>query len=364
MCLMRILIALLLCGGTMLASEPKVETGDLNGARFRIDIPANWTGGLVMYCHGYSTEPTTYKSEGTLGERLLPFLNAGYAVAQSGYSAHGWAVQEAIDDTQALRRYFVARCGRPKETFITGHSMGGFTTMALIEKYPKDYDAALPLCGALAPATWYKLRTTFDGRVLFDYYYPGVLPSPVDVPKGFERSKELESKVLVALESKPVQADALRRYTLVHTNQELASNLVFWTYQLMDIQQRSGGNPFDNRNTIYTNLPESNAVNDGVARYAADRRAAEYQKTFYVPTGRLTRPMLAVHTTYDPLVPAWIPSMYGVLAQDAGSAEMFVLQYVKHDGHCQIMPDEIDRAFHQLKRWKDVGERPSNGLQQ
>ena len=118
----------------MLASEPKVETGDLNGARFRIDIPANWTGGLVMYCHGYSTEPTTYKSEGTLGERLLPFLNAGYAVAQSGYSAHGWAVQEAIDDTQALRRYFVARCGRPKETFITGHSMGGFTTMALIDR--------------------------------------------------------------------------------------------------------------------------------------------------------------------------------------------------------------------------------------
>ena len=339
----------------------RVEIGEINGAKFRIEIPENWNGGLVMYCHGYAMEPANFKVDAAPNARLAPFLDAGYALAQSGYSAIGWAVQEAIDDTQALRRYFISKYGKPKETFITGHSMGGFTTMALIEKYPSDYDAALPLCGPLAPVTYYKLRTAFDGRVLFDYYFPGVLPSPVKIPGGFAPGKDALANVLQLLESKPDKAEVLRRYINVRTNQELASNMVFWTYQLMDLQKRSGGNPFDNRTTIYTNVPENNAVNEGIARYAADAKAAEYLRTYYVPTGHLTRPMLAVHTTYDPLVPVWVPSMYGVLAQDAGSAGLFVLQYVKHDGHCQIQPDEIGRAFQQLKKWKDGGEKPASG---
>lgn len=36
------------------AAEPKVESGTLNGANFRIEIPAQWNKGLVMYCHGYA----------------------------------------------------------------------------------------------------------------------------------------------------------------------------------------------------------------------------------------------------------------------------------------------------------------------
>ena len=32
---------------------PPVESGTINGAPFRIEIPANWNKGLVMYAHGY-----------------------------------------------------------------------------------------------------------------------------------------------------------------------------------------------------------------------------------------------------------------------------------------------------------------------
>ncbi len=355
----------LVLGFTLLAAlcaaESKVEIGEINGAKFRIDVPDNWNGGLVMYCHGYSTTPANFKPDAKPSASLEVFLSAGYAVAQSGYSGIGWAVQEAIDDTQALRRYFTARYGKPKETFITGQSMGAFTTMALIEKYPSDYDAALSLCGPLAPSIWYKLRTAFDTRVLYDYYFPGVLPSPVDIPANFERSKENEDKVMKTLEAKPEVAETLRHYTNIRTTQELANLLVFWTYQLMDMDKRSGGNPFDNRNTIYIGVPDNNTVNDGVKRYAADPRAAEYLRTYYTPTGHLTRPMLDIHTTYDPLVPPWIPNTYAYLTQNAGSQDLFVLQYVKHDGHCKIEPGEIGRAFQQLRNWKDHGERPSPG---
>src|SRR5579863_5968367 len=53
---MRILLALLLCSLPGWG-EVKIETGEINGAKFRIDMPEKWNGGLVMYCHGYNAVP-------------------------------------------------------------------------------------------------------------------------------------------------------------------------------------------------------------------------------------------------------------------------------------------------------------------
>jgi hypothetical protein len=69
----------------------------------------------------------------------------------------------------------------------------------------------------------------------------------------------------------------------------------------------------------------------------------------------------AVHTIYDPLVLRRIPNFYGFFTQNAGSQDLFVLRYVKHDGHCRIEPDEIGRAFQQLRKCKDSEERPPSG---
>ena len=40
------------------AQETKVENGTINGAAFRIEMPATWNKGLVMYCHGYQVVGT------------------------------------------------------------------------------------------------------------------------------------------------------------------------------------------------------------------------------------------------------------------------------------------------------------------
>src|SRR5262245_6393555 len=39
------------------AFDGKTETGDIAGAKFRIDVPANWNKGVVVMNHGYSPEP-------------------------------------------------------------------------------------------------------------------------------------------------------------------------------------------------------------------------------------------------------------------------------------------------------------------
>ena len=361
---MKLLTALLACATLCLAApktEPKTELGEINSAKFRIDIPENWNGGLVMYCHGYSATPGSFK-EGKLPPVLAVFTDQGYAIAQSGYAAGGWAIQEAVEDTEALRRYFIGKYGQPKETYITGHSMGGFLTMMFMERFPTSYDAGLALCGPLAPATYFMDRGAFDLRVVFDYYFPGVLPPPDKVPADFKGTPEMVKHIQEVLDGQPDKAAAMLHFSGLHNTKDMASTLVFVTYMFLDLEQRSGGNPFENRNEIYESTDNYNALNDGVKRYTADPRAADYIRTWYTPTGKLLRPMLAIHTTYDPLVPVRIPDRYPELVEQSGSQDMFVQQYVKHDGHCTILPNEIAAGFSELRAWKDRGSKPHAGL--
>ncbi len=361
---MKLFTALFACAALCLAApkvDPKAEIGEINGAKFRIDIPENWNGGLVMYCHGYSPVAGAYK-EGKLSPILAVFTDQGYAVAQSGYAAGGWAIQEGVADTEALRRYFTTKYGQPKETFVTGHSMGGFMTMMFMERFPTAYDAGLALCGPLAPTTYFMERGAFDLRVVFDYYFPGALPRPDKIPEDYKNTPEAAKELQALIDGQPEKSTAILKYSGAHNTKDLAGTVIFITYMLLDLQKRAGGNPFDNRNQIYE-IPENyNAVNDGVKRYAADPRAAEYIRTWYTPTGKLTRPMLAIHTSYDPLVPVRIPSMYLGLVEQSGSQNLFVQQYVKHDGHCTILANEVAAGFTELRAWKDNGVRPHSGL--
>ncbi len=358
--LMRRLCLLVVIAAAALWAQPKVETGEINGAAFRIDVPEKWNGGLVMYCHGYSPNPGRFDS--TKPNPLAAAFGAdGCAIAQSGYAAGGWAIQEAVNDTEALRRYFVRKYGGPKETYVTGHSMGGFLTMTLMEMFPNVYDGGLPMCGPLAPAAWFMERNVFDALVVFAYYFPDALPSPVKVPADYAMGPARTAALLKLLDSKPNEAEIVRRATGIHTDKELANALAFFTYILKDLQQRSGGNPFDNRDTIYTGWGDDNAVNDGVKRYAADSRAADYVARFYTPTGRISRPMLHLHTTYDPLVPGSVPQIYVETTQQAGTGALFAQQYVKRDGHCTMNPQEIRTGFQELRDWVRTGKRPAPG---
>jgi pimeloyl-ACP methyl ester carboxylesterase len=361
---MKLFTAFLACATLSLAApkvEPKTEIGEINGAKFRIDIPENWNGGLVMYCHGYSPVPGSFK-EGKLPPVLAVFTEQGYALAQSGYAAGGWAIQEAVEDTEALRRYFNDKYGQPKETYVTGHSMGGFLTMMFMERFPTSYDAGLALCGPLASTHYFMARGAFDLQVVFDYYFPGALPPPNKIPSDFKSTPELTKQIQALMDSQPEKAVAMLHYSGAHNTKDLAGTLTFIAYMLLDLQKRSGGNPFDNRNVIYESPDNYNALNDGVKRYAADPRAAEYIRTWYTPTGKLSRPMLAIHTTYDPLVPVRIPDRYPELVEQSGSDGLFVQQYVKHDGHCTILPNEIAAGFSELREWKDRGVKPHAGL--
>jgi pimeloyl-ACP methyl ester carboxylesterase len=347
---------------TCLTAHAKTEFGRLGDAEFRIDVPDNWNHSLVVYYHGYDSENhgMGFDEKKQLDPSLAVFVKAGYAVIQSGYSQGGWALEQAIPETEALRLYFIDKYEKPKETYVAGESMGGLLTVMAIEQSPENYVAGLDLCGAAQDAASL-LSRGFDLRVLFDYYFPGALPNPAKVPADYEMTEKLGKKVSTLLQSKPAAAAALRRFGGIHGNKDLIDDLLFATWVLKDIERRAGGNPFDNRNTIYTGNVDDNTLNDHVKRYAADPKALAYLQRYYTPTGHLTRPVLAIHTTYDPLVPPSVVAGYTLRARTAGAGDFFVAQYVKHDGHCNITPAEIDHGFAELRQWKEKGAKPGAG---
>ena len=347
-------------------STGTVETGYLDDAPYRIDIPAQWNHSLVVFYHGYSEEPYRYHPTEKLLSQQLPFFERGYAVIQSGYSQTGWALAQAYPETESLRRYFVKKYGQPHDTYVAGGSMGGELTSITIELNPKPYLGGLDLCGSVGP-TYLAFERRFAIRAAFDHYFPDVMPPLVPVPADYQDTEAMRQKVLRALQKNPASALLMRNLTDLHTDVELAHNISYYTFVVGDLQRRSGGNPFDNRNTLYAGTnPTSTAtdyeLNDKVARYAASPHAFAYLARHYSPNGRLGKPMLALHTVFDPIVQTQLLPLYYEQVQAAGAAQNFVQQYVDAEGHCNFTQQEIGEAFDELVHWTHGGPPPTPGL--
>lgn len=338
----------------------RTEVGVINGAPYRVDVPAKWNGELVLFCHGYGGPPKPLDPS-VPNKHAEAFGTAGFAVAQSSYSAGGYAIAEAVSDTEALRRYFLARFGAAKHTWVTGESLGGAVTVALVETHPESYDGGLPMCAPLGPAVSYVKAIVFDTLVLFEYWFPKVLPSPGSVPVDYVMSYDRLPELMRVLDENPEASSVLRRQTTARSHEELAKLLDLYTYIMGELALRWGGNPFDNRNTVYTGVGDDAAVNDGVKRYRADPAAHAKIIAMYTPTGKLEDPMLAMRTVYDPIVSAFTSDSYSEIVQIAGRGELFVQKYTKGEGHCEFSPEERRVALQELRHWKKTGARPAPG---
>lgn len=337
-----------------------VETGTLAGAAYRIDIPANWNRGLVVYFHGYAVTPVQLPARDPIAPQLRQFLDRGYAVAQSAYSATGWAVEQAIADGERLRAHFGEKHGKPRETLAAGMSMGGTLTVMSLESAPDTYAGGLSLCGAIERSDSL-LQRDFALLAAFDYYFPNLLGPLVPVPEKYMPTAAIEKQMASALRAKPDAAESLLRIWGVGDLQTLGSVIAFNYYEVGELQRRTHGNPFNNADLIYTGNKDAFALNAGVKRYHADTSAAAYIARWYTPSGKLLRPLLALHDTGDPLVPANAAFDYALAVQRAGHADNFVQQFVNKEGHCVFTPQEIGRAFDELLAWVHDNKRPASG---
>ena len=340
-----------------IAGEVNTELGMRDGASYRIDVPLKWNHELIVFHHGYSSRPVRFAEDEAVSPMFQPMLDEGYAIAQSGYSSGGWAVEQAYADSEKLRRQFIDKHGAPKQQWAMGMSMGGTLTVLAIESKPDVYAGGLSLCGALEPSDRLVQRD-LALRAAFDFYFPDVLPAVTELR---EPTLADERNIIAALASKPAARHALLRWYAAADENNLPGVLLFAGYEIAELMQRAHGMPVGNTDLIYVGSGDDTALNSGVHRYHADANAAQYLARWYTPSGKLRKPLLALHDSGDPLVPAASANEYALAVARTGHGGNFVQQYVDREGHCVFTPLEIGQAFDELVAWARGGKRPESG---
>jgi hypothetical protein len=313
----------------------------LDGAPYRIDVPAGWNGDLVMLMHGYEPVFSQRKVPMTPADATHIFLDRGYAVAQSEYASKGWAVGDAIDDNEQLREHFIHTFKRPVHTYILGFSLGGLETVASIERYRHAYAGALVMCGATVSTPEIVSRAVLTPLVAFDALIPGVLPNlaATDSPPFIPR--EVFAK---ALQAHPQQVAVLDK-RLQETPERLPGALMLNYMLLRELDQRAGGMPVDNRNTVYRGFGDDASFNRRVHRYAGLPSAMAYAHRNVTLTGRVDVPLVMQWNAFDPTIPARFHPIYPDLVRAAGDGKWLTVLPPVGDGHCEFTDQQIGTAF-------------------
>ncbi|MGI9629262.1 MAG: hypothetical protein ACR2QM_20735 [Longimicrobiales bacterium] len=348
-------------------AEVEGEVG--SGALYGLYLPADWNGDLVLYAHGYTSPdaPIALPAGAEADALRDALLDLGYGVAWSSYSENGYAVKEGVRQTRQLRRLFATNFGWPKRTYLMGHSLGGLITLSLAEKHPRLFDGALPLCGPIGGGAL-EVDYIYDARVLFDYFYPGVLPGDaLNVPEGLDFGADVVPAVFAAVSGNPApafQMAAVDQIELPFTTpgeliNSILSALFFSTVGTADFFDRIGGDFFENSTTVYSGSLDDDALNAGVDRFQRTRRAGRYFKRWYQPRGKLKIPVLTVHTSMDPIVPLFHEPAYEAIAASAGRSDYLVQRTVDRYGHCTFTGPETITAFLDLVNWVEDGVVPT-----
>src|SRR5690349_11014368 len=76
-------------------------SGEINGAPYRIVVPGNWNGTLLVYAHGYRDKAdhpgeVDDRSAELAPSPLLvpPLLAQGYGLAGSAFKDNGWSIDD------------------------------------------------------------------------------------------------------------------------------------------------------------------------------------------------------------------------------------------------------------------------------
>ena len=91
----------------------------------------------------------------------------------------------------------------------------------------------------------------------------------------------------------------------------------------------------------------------------ANRRGAAPMSRIPEITGRLSIPVLSVHTLGDLFVPFRMQQIYARDAQRFGRSDLLVQRATRAVGHCEFSPDELVQTFSDLVAWVEAGEKPT-----
>jgi alpha-beta hydrolase superfamily lysophospholipase len=395
--------------------------GEIDGAKYRILLPKEWNGTLLLYSHGYRSpvsvppdySPVTSRAEPSPGysDGGVPLarnlLSKGYALAGSGWASNGWAVSDGVRANTDLYAFFAETVGTPERVYAWGDSLGGLVTMETAEANPEWVSGAAPLCGVLGGVV-----PNFDLAMDVQHGIRELIDPDFQLT-GYESSDAASQqfvstarKILDAAASPEQQADLLALALLADAKLQTQSQdgsttdsqvqaaaeaaliaLRFGTVARWDIEQRYDGNISDNTDTDYAGRfsDEDRALLDEVggagaaeriiaaleegSRVSADRSAVRAaRKDGGEPSGTIEVPTLTLHTAADSLVTVQNQSL---LREESGSTEDLVQLFTVAPetfaanpgapygaGHCNFTPDSRVGMIDLLDAWVRGGQVP------
>jgi pimeloyl-ACP methyl ester carboxylesterase len=378
---------------TMMGTTPRTSS-------YKIEVPSNWNGTLVLYSHGY-VFPGQPNPAQDVGDPLTgaALLQQGYALAGSSYSQAGWALQQAFSEQIALLDFFNATCGTPARTIAWGHSEGGIITAGLVQLYPGRFAGALPMCGVLAGGVgiW---NQALDSAFAFDVLLAGNKLSIVHISnpagafvqaEGILGAAQLTAQgrariaLTAALNDIPGWFDsaspepASKDFTIQELNQfrwESQVDFAFAFFARPELEARAGGNPSWNTGVNYRKQLELSADSSEVValykqagldlnndldtlaatkRITADPQAVQYLRNYIIFNGNLSIPVLTMHTTGDGLVVNQDEQAYANVVRAEGNNSLLRQVFVHRAGHCAFTPAETLTAFQTLIQRLDTG---------
>jgi pimeloyl-ACP methyl ester carboxylesterase len=298
----------------------------------------------------------------------------GFAVAVSSFSENGWVVKDGTQRTHQLLGLFTSKFGKPARVYAAGASMGGLIAIRLIETWPDQFAGVLPAC-AVAGGLTRQEDYVLNVRVLFDLFYPGVLPgSAVDVPPGIDVILDIVSPAVAAMTVDPAGAAAIARIAQTPvpfaSGPELLQSIATalgGAAGYPEILGLTHGQPyFDNTATQYTGaLPASTLefINANVQRFSGSPAGQNSLEHNYTPTGDLRVPALTLSTFRDPVISGFHRTVYGQEVAAMGDSDRLVQRSVAGSaggyGHCTFTPQELTQAFSDLILWGEYGVKPT-----
>ena len=328
------------------------------GALSRIRFPPDWNGDAVLWAHGYTLvfEPLAIPDDAVGGQPVQNIvLGLRYAYATTSYRANGLVAVAAVDDLSQLSQAVeTATGGAARFKLLVGASEGGLATALALERSAQHFDGGLIAC---APVGNFRAQVNYlgDVRVLFDYFFPGVLPgSPISIPADLINNWDAVyvPAVAAALAASPARTAQLIRVAglavdpanPLSAGTSVLAALWYNVFATNDARTKlGGGNPYDNRTRIYIGSANDFLLNLSVRRFRADASALAALQPFEA-TGSLRRPAQMVHTRLDPVIPFWQSQVYQLEALFNSGLNLLSSASPNY-GHCAFDLDEVLGPF-------------------
>ena len=214
-----------------------------------------------------------------------------------------------------------------------------------------------------------QINTIGNFRVVFDTLFPDLLPpSAIQIPQSLMENwtSHYETTILPAVEN---QANAGRVDDLlavtsapydsdIPDSKESTIQHLLWynVFATNDAAIKLGGETFDNRDKVYSGSSQDDQLNAEVKRFVADGAALVEIDLHYQTTGRLTRPVVTLHTTGDEIVPYGQATRYLEKITTEEKTALYDHFKIERYGHCNFESLEILTAFNRLVEM--VAENP------